>query len=202
MSYADRPIQEILLPLLRSKNLVDPPSITVLDVDTSANLIIKTSAARVYTLPTPTRDFLPRLIYIVHDDDSTGSLDVNGVSISIGSHIAFLWDGDLWHVQEVTGVSTGISIAQHRGLDQLVHRIAETSFEEITRSGNLVTDVIVWVDNSKLVKIRETNITYTGNQATTVVTKQYDGLGVLVETLTETLSYTGNNLDDIDRVLT
>lgn len=94
----------------------------------------------------------------------------------------------------------GITEAQHEGLDTLTHDIVETSFEEYLYSGNKVTDIIIWTDNGKTQKVRESSFTYTGSKVTTIVLKQYDGAGALKDTVTETLSYTGNQLDDIDRV--
>ena len=98
---------------------------------------------------------------------------------------------------------SGMSAGQHRALDQLIHGIAEDSFEEMTYTGNKVTAIIVWTDAGKTTKIREELFTYTGNQATTIVTKQYDVVGALIvgETMTETLSYTGTKIDDITRVM-
>lgn len=98
---------------------------------------------------------------------------------------------------------SGLSEGAHRALDQLIHGIAEDSFEEMTYAGNKVTAIIVWTDAGKTTKIREELFTYTGNQATTIVTKQYDVAGALIvgETMTETLSYTGTKIDDITRVM-
>jgi hypothetical protein len=100
-------------------------------------------------------------------------------------------------------LSGGISETQHRGLDQLVHGIAENSYEEVTYTGIKVTSIIVWTTAGKTTKIREELYTYTGNNVTTIVTKQYDGTGTLIvgQTMTETLSYTGNKIDDITRVM-
>lgn len=97
---------------------------------------------------------------------------------------------------------SGITVAQHLALDQLVHLIAETSYLELVRSGGRVTDVIYWTDNTKTTKIRETNITRTSGQVSSVVVKQYDGTGTLAQTLTGTVNRTGGQVDDIDWVLT
>jgi hypothetical protein len=92
---------------------------------------------------------------------------------------------------------------EHRALDQLVHEIAENSFEEFTYAGNRVISAIVWVDASKTNKIREELYTYTGNKITTIVTNQYSKDGsTVVETLTETLVYSGSRVTDITAVLT
>lgn len=90
----------------------------------------------------------------------------------------------------------------HRDLDQLVHNIAETSYEQFTYSGNRVTNAIIWTDSGMTTKIREEQFTYSGNKVATAITIQYDGAGSAVETLTETYSYSGNKVINIDRVLT
>ena len=98
---------------------------------------------------------------------------------------------------------TGLTPATHRPLDQLVHGIAEDSFEEVTYTGNKVDSIIVWTTAGKTQKIREELFTYTGNNITTIVTKQYDGSGVLIagETMTETIAYAGNKVSSYTRVM-
>lgn len=98
---------------------------------------------------------------------------------------------------------SGLSPAGHRALDQLVHDVAEDSFEEYLFSGNKVTDIIVWTNSGKTQKIRETIFTYSGLKVSTVTVKQYDGAGVLIvgETMTETFTYSGNFVSSIDRVM-
>lgn len=102
------------------------------------------------------------------------------------------------------GTGGGISETEHRSLDQLVHTIAETSYEEISYTGNKVDSLVIWTSAAKTMKIREELFTYTGNKVTTIVTKQYDGSGVLVvgETLTETVVYSGNKVINTTKVLT
>lgn len=97
----------------------------------------------------------------------------------------------------------GISEAQHRVVDQLVHEIAETSYDQIVYTGNRVDAVITWTSVAMLTKIREELYTYTGNKVTTIVTKQYNGAGILIvgETMTETITYSGNQVVDITRVV-
>lgn len=98
----------------------------------------------------------------------------------------------------------GLTASSHRTLDQLVHEIAENSYEEYVYSGNKVSSIVVWTNSSKTTKIREELFTYTGNQVTKIETKQYDGSGTLItgESMTEDLNYTGSKLDDIDRAVT
>lgn len=79
---------------------------------------------------------------------------------------------------------SGITEGQHKLIDQLVHNIAETNFQEIIRTSGQVTDIIHWTNSSKTQKIRETNLTRTSGQISQIVVKQYDGTGTLVETIT------------------
>lgn len=97
---------------------------------------------------------------------------------------------------------TGLSEGGHRALDQLVHEIAESSFQEFEYTGQRVDAIRTYTDGAKTTKVREQEFTYTGQNVTTIVTKQYDSGGTLVETLTETLAYTGATLNSITRVLT
>lgn len=96
------------------------------------------------------------------------------------------------------------SLSEHRQLDQLVHAIAEDSYEQYIYTGNRVDAVIVWETVAMLEKIREELFTYTGNKVTTIVTKQYDSTGVLLvgETMTEVLTYSGAKVIDITRTVT
>jgi hypothetical protein len=95
----------------------------------------------------------------------------------------------------------GLTEVTHRPVDQLVHEIAETSYEEYEYTGSRVDAVRIYTDDTKVTKVREQEFTYTGNKVTQIVTKQYNVGGSVVETLTETFNYTGNTLNDIDRVL-
>jgi hypothetical protein len=94
----------------------------------------------------------------------------------------------------------GITEAQHEVIDSLVHELAETSYLEVTRSAGQVTDVIVWETAAKLKKIRETNVTRTAGQASVVVEKQYDGAGVLKQTLTHTITRSSGQVASIATV--
>jgi hypothetical protein len=96
---------------------------------------------------------------------------------------------------------TGLTPGTHRPLDQLVHEIAESSVTEYEYTGARVDAIRIYTDAGKLTKIREQEFTYVGNKATQITTKQY-AAGVLVETLTEDLAYTGSNVDTITGVLT
>ena len=110
---------------------------------------------------------------------------------------------NLLHQKQVEGLTGGaLTPSNHKVLDQLVHNIAETSFEEYVRSGGKVTDIIVWTNSSKTTKIREESFAYVSNKISTIILKQYNAAGALVETLTDTYSFTGNTLTSIDRVLT
>lgn len=90
----------------------------------------------------------------------------------------------------------------HRQLDQLVHCLAENSFEEATYVGALLTNLTVWTDAGKTVKIREFILNYTGPLVTEYIAIQYDAAGVEVERLTKTITYAGARVDTITTVRT
>ena len=98
--------------------------------------------------------------------------------------------------------STYLTPADHLTIDQLVHLIAETSYQEITRTGGQVTNVSYWTNSSKTIKIRETDITRASGQVSQIVLKQYDNLGVLSQTLTGVVTRTSGQVASIDWVLT
>lgn len=96
----------------------------------------------------------------------------------------------------------GLDIPTHKALDQLVHNIAETSYEEITRVNGVVSSIILWVTSAKIQKIREEIFTRTSGLISIIVKKQYNAVGNLIETLTGTISRTGSVVDTIDWVFT
>lgn len=89
----------------------------------------------------------------------------------------------------------------HRALDQLVHNIAEDSFEEYTYSGAFVTNITIWNDSTKTIKIREEQFTYSAAQVTQLITIQYDASGVETERITENYTYSGSMVTSITRIL-
>lgn len=88
----------------------------------------------------------------------------------------------------------GIDETAHRELDQLVHDITENSFDEILKGVcGKIESYTTWTSPAKTLKIREQLISRDPLlRVSSVVTKQYDGLGIVVETLTETLARDSN----------
>jgi hypothetical protein len=122
--------------------------------------------------------------------------DVDITTTAPQSGESLIWGGTEFTPGPVLNETT------HRPVDQLVHNIAETSYEEITRSGGNITDVIIWTSVAKTTKVRETNITRSGGSVSQTVEKQYNAAGTLVETLTSVISRTGGNIDNITNTLT
>jgi hypothetical protein len=90
-----------------------------------------------------------------------------------------------------------ITEPQHQALDTLVHELAETAYEEVTRASGRVSTVIAWNAPSKDIKIRETDVTRDGNnQISQVDIKHYTGAGSLKVTLTGVIHRDGNNKFD------
>jgi len=89
----------------------------------------------------------------------------------------------------------GITEAQHKGLDQLVHELAESCYYEVTYgSGSRVDAETWWTTAAKLIKVRETTYTYSSGKAATETIRQYDGTGTLVATLVITYTYSGSKV--------
>jgi len=133
---------------------------------------------------------------------STGKAVVRKVTTSSGLVISYTGvDAGTGDVVIAISTSGGLTDITHRLLDQLVHDIAETSYYEITRSGVQVTSEIWWTDSGKTKKIRSIDYTYTGSKVTQSITKQYDTLGNVCETLTESYTYIGSNIVSINSIL-
>lgn len=93
----------------------------------------------------------------------------------------------------------GFSEEQHRLLPSSNHWIDQNSYDEITRSGGKISQIVTWDSPSKTRKIREEVITRTSGLISQVVTSNYDGLGVLHETLTEVITRTSGRVVNIAR---
>lgn len=91
----------------------------------------------------------------------------------------------------LTGGS-GITEGQHDALDDLVHWLAETNYQEIVRSAGKVTNVINWTDSGKTVKIREMVITRSAGKVSQLDFIQYDGSGTEKQRLTGVITRDGN----------
>lgn len=126
------------------------------------------------------------------DGDDMRFRDVSNPGIAGGGHTLS---------EMLTGGGGGITEGQHRNLDQLPHNIAENSVTDIVTAAGKVTAIRIYTDVTRTTKIREEDYVYTGNKVTTSTTKQYNSSGVLVETYTETISYSGNDPTQIVGVL-
>ena len=96
---------------------------------------------------------------------------------------------------------TSLTEAQHRILRQLIHFIEEGpaggfasgAYKETLPAGNpFPTSVIWWESSSKLQKIVERTVTWTGANPTTDEWKMYDADGITVlVTVSDSISYSG-----------
>lgn len=145
----------------------------------------------------------------VGTESPTEKLDVRGVTKTHGLQVTtgpvdgYVLTSDSTGVatwQQAPGAASGITASEHRDLDQLVHDIAETSLDEyIYTNGQRVAKIITWANQTKTTKIRERLMTYSGSKTSQIVTIQYDGVGSEVERLTETFTYQGNNILNVER---
>lgn len=123
---------------------------------------------------------------------------LSGVVAAVGDYW-YRTNGEIWRK---TGAGDTAWTQWHPALDQLVHSIAETSYEKLTYSGSKVTNRTYWTDSGMTVKIREYAYTYSGQKIATETITQYDGAGSAVLTLTGTYTYSGAAIDNIDWVIT
>lgn len=93
----------------------------------------------------------------------------------------------------------GVTEEQHRLLPSSNHWIDQDSYDEITRSGGKTTQVVTWDSPLKTRKIREEVITRTGGFVSQLVTSNYNGSGILHETLTEVITRTDGRVVNIAR---
>ena len=120
------------------------------------------------------------------------------------NHLIDTADNELQFKDSVSGTHklSQVSKLNHRIIDELIHSIYENSFYEVTRVAGKVSNVTWWQSVSKLKKIREIIYSRTGSLISTIVSKQYDIDGVLLETYTETIARTGSIINTITGVLT
>lgn len=94
----------------------------------------------------------------------------------------------------VTQISTASNIAAHEGYDTLVHDLAESNYQEVSYASGFVSAITYWASSAKLLKLREVLFNYTPNNlVSSVVERQFDGLGGQMAQLVHTYSY---NLDE------
>lgn len=104
---------------------------------------------------------------------------------------------------KINSVSNQIIItASHRPIDQLVHSVAENSYEEFTYNGPKILSATIWTSPAKTVKIREENYIYDiADRIATSSLIQFNA-GVEVERLTQRYTYSGPNIISITGTLT
>lgn len=93
----------------------------------------------------------------------------------------------------------GMTEEQHQLLPSSNHWIDQNSYDEITRSGGKTTQVVTWDSPLKTRKIREEVITRIEGLVSQLVTSNYNGSGILHETLTEVVTRTGGRVVSIAR---
>lgn len=93
----------------------------------------------------------------------------------------------------------GLTEEQHRILPSSNHWIDQDSYDEIIRSGDKTTQVVTWDSPLKTRKIREEVLTRIGGVVSQLVTSNYNGSGILHETLTEVFTRTGGRVVSIAR---
>lgn len=134
-------------------------------------------------------------------DDASGSVQVELLDtaptveqVSSGVVDVELLSATATIVEVEIGGSSAVDLPTHDALDTLTHAIAESSQTEFAYTGDQLTRVTVWTDGTHTTKIRESLLTYTGDDLTGIVTTQHNAAGAVIATLTKTLTYSGGSL--------
>jgi len=139
------------------------------------------------------------LVKVSSNDTTSGYLEDKIVGDGYVS-ITTINDGGNENLQISVNLDGYLNDIEHEILDTLTHEIVESSYDEVTYSGNKVSNYIVWETAAKLKKIREEQYSYgTGNRVSQVVTIQYDSSGSVKTTVTENYTYSGNKVQNITR---
>lgn len=123
-------------------------------------------------------------IWFVASSSVTQLSDLSDVSISTPTSENVLGaDGTKWDSKPLRDIYT---LALNLGL---------SNYKEVVKTNGRISSIIVWTNSGKTKKIRECIVTRTGNLISLIVDKQYDNAGLLIETLTKTI--TGNAIDEV-----
>lgn len=95
------------------------------------------------------------------------------------------------------GAGGGITEAQHDALDDLTHWLAETNYQEVTRSGGKVVNVTNWTDSGKTQKVREMVVTRTSGKVSQLDFIQYDGSGVEKQRMTGVITRSAGKIASV-----
>jgi hypothetical protein len=80
----------------------------------------------------------------------------------------------------------------HDGLTTFTHEVVAGAWTEVLRENDAVTGIICWTSPSKVLKIREMQLTRDGNgDVSQIDRRQYDGSGAQVQRLVITLTRDG-----------
>ena len=118
------------------------------------------------------------------------------------------FDGTSFKMRDAAGTfdprsgSSGITEGQHEVLSTLVHDLDGDSYDEAVYVSGRVVSYTIYADSGKLRKIREYLVSYTGGLASQIVANQYDAVGALKMTNTETYTYSGSRLATVTRTKT
>lgn len=151
----------------------------------------------------------------VRPDDFDVDQSASGALVTIQNEVGSTYGGQIWICNSVSGsdiigidalifqvsssASSGISENQHENINTLAHEVIKNSYDELIYTGTRITNIITWTSAAKTLKIRETQLTYTGSKVTQTVDIQYNGAGNEDYRIIEIISYTGNDISNITR---
>jgi hypothetical protein len=130
-------------------------------------------------------------------DDKLAALWRDGADLRIRDETNPGTGGAGYTLTQLLSGGSGITEGQHDVLDDLVHWLAETNYQEVVRAGGKVTNVINWTDSGKTTKIREMVITRTAGKVSQLDFIQYDGAGVEKQRMTGVITRTAGKVSSI-----
>jgi len=111
---------------------------------------------------------------------------------SLRSIVRLITGKSNWFDAPGTNLEDLVGSADHENINSLVHNISENCYITISRTLEKVTNITIWKTPAQLIKIRELNISRTNGKLSQVVAKQYDEAGLLLITLTGSITRTTN----------
>lgn len=129
----------------------------------------------------------------------TATATENGEILYVsGSGFQFFEEGVVKTLAPAGG--SALTEAQHEALFTLTHQIVSSTYDVVTYANNKIDNFTTWADSSQTRKVREEQVSYSGNFVSQVISIQYNSLGVIQNVVTESIGYVGSLISSVTRV--
>lgn len=103
----------------------------------------------------------------------------------------------LEEVDSNLGAGSGITEPEHDALNDIVHALAETNYQEVTRTSGKVTNITHWTNSGKTIKIREVAITRSSGKVSQIDIIQYNNSSTEVQRMTGVITRSSGQVTSI-----